>query len=76
MVPAVHVVGTAVLGRWYWPGCLFDQAVAYRALPRLIREAAVLANYRKILELVLAGRSYGEIVEVVGCSRREVSRVR
>lgn len=36
----------------------------------------MLANYRKILELVLAGRSYSEIVEVVGCSRRDVSRVR
>ena len=36
----------------------------------------MLANYRKILELVLAGRSYGAIVEVVGCSRRDVSRVR
>ncbi|MGL5857463.1 MAG: IS21 family transposase [Angustibacter sp.] len=34
-----------------------------------------MANYRKILELVLAGRSYGAIVEVVGCSRRDVSRV-
>lgn len=36
----------------------------------------MLANYRKILELVLAGRSYSAIVEVVGCSRRDVSRVR
>lgn len=36
----------------------------------------MLANYRKILELVLAGRSYSETVEVVGCSRRDVSRVR
>jgi transposase len=35
----------------------------------------VLANYRKILELVLAGLSYSAIVEVVGCSRRDVSRV-
>jgi len=34
-----------------------------------------MANYRAILELVLAGRSYGEIVEIVGCSRRDVSRV-
>ena len=35
-----------------------------------------MANYRAILELVLAGRSYSEIVEVAGCSRRDVSRVR
>ncbi len=35
-----------------------------------------MANYRAILELVLAGRSYVEIVETVGCSRREVSRVK
>ena len=36
----------------------------------------MLANYPKILELVLAGHSYNAIVEVVGCSRRDVSRVR
>jgi transposase len=36
----------------------------------------VLSNYRKILELVLAGRSYSEIVEIAGCSRRDVSRVK
>lgn len=36
----------------------------------------MLANHGKILELVLAGGSYSEIVEVVGCSRRDVSRVR
>ena len=36
----------------------------------------MLSNYRKILELVLAGRSYSEIVEVAGCSRRDVSRVK
>lgn len=35
-----------------------------------------MANYRAILELVLAGRSYVEIVETVGCSRRDVSRVK
>jgi transposase len=35
-----------------------------------------VANYRTILELTLAGRSYGEIVELAGCSRREVSRVK
>lgn len=50
--------------------------MAYRALPRLIERQQVLANYRKILELVLAGRSYSEIVEIVGCSRRDVSRVK
>lgn len=35
-----------------------------------------MANYRAIVELVLAGRSYIEIVETVGCSRRDVSRVK
>ena len=35
-----------------------------------------MANYRAILELVLAGRSYVEIVDTVGCSRRDVSRVK
>lgn len=35
-----------------------------------------MANYRVILELVLAGRSYDEIVVAVGCSRRDVSRVK
>lgn len=35
-----------------------------------------MANYRAILELVLAGRSYDEIVGIAGCSRREVSRAR
>ena len=35
-----------------------------------------MANDRVILELVLAGRSYSEIVAVVGCSRRGGSRVR
>lgn len=35
-----------------------------------------MGNYRAIMELVLAGRSYSEIVDAVGCSRREVSRVR
>lgn len=35
-----------------------------------------MANYRAIVELVLAGRSYGEIVEVVRCSRRDVARAK
>ena len=35
-----------------------------------------MANYRAIVELVLAGRSYGEVVDLVGCSRRDVSRVK
>lgn len=35
-----------------------------------------MANFRAILELVLAGRSYDEIVVSVGCSRRDVSRVK
>lgn len=35
-----------------------------------------MADYRGILELVVQGRTYEEIVGIVGCSRREVSRVR
>jgi hypothetical protein len=35
-----------------------------------------MANYRKIMELVLQGRSYNEIVEVAGCSRRDISVVK
>ena len=35
-----------------------------------------MANYRKIMELVLEGRSYSEIVQAVGCSRRDVSEVK
>lgn len=35
-----------------------------------------MANYRKIMELVLDGRSYNEIVQTVGCSRRDVSVVK
>jgi len=35
-----------------------------------------VSNYRKIMELVLDGRSYNEIVEAVGCSRRDVSMVK
>ena len=35
-----------------------------------------MANYRAVLELVLAGHGYSEIVEMVGCSRRDVSRVK
>ncbi|HJF13375.1 MAG TPA: IS21 family transposase [Enteractinococcus helveticum] len=35
-----------------------------------------MAKYRQIMELVLQGRSYAEIVEMIGCSRRDVARVR
>jgi transposase len=35
-----------------------------------------MADYRKILVLVLEGRSYREVVEIVGCSHRDVARVR
>jgi hypothetical protein len=42
----------------------------------LIRKAAGVANYRRVLGLVLEGRSYSDIVEVAGCSRRDVSRVK
>jgi uncharacterized protein YerC len=35
-----------------------------------------MANHRKIIELVLEGRSYNEIVQAVGCSRRDVSVVK
>src|SRR5690625_3871425 len=35
-----------------------------------------MAKYRQILSLVLQGRSYAEIVEIAGCSRRDIARVR
>lgn len=35
-----------------------------------------MADYRKILMLVFEGRSYREIVEIAGCSHRDVARVR
>lgn len=35
-----------------------------------------MTNYRRIVVLLLEGRSYREVVEVVGCSHRDVSRVR
>lgn len=35
-----------------------------------------MGNYRKIMELVLQQRSYNEIVETVGCSRRDISAVK
>ena len=35
-----------------------------------------MTDYRAIVRLVLAGRSYSEIVEQVGCSRRDVSAVK
>ena len=35
-----------------------------------------MTDYRKIAALLLEGRSYRDVVEVVGCSHREVSRVK
>ena len=35
-----------------------------------------MADYRKILGLLLEGRSYREVVEIAGCSHRDVARVR
>ena len=35
-----------------------------------------MSNYRKIMEVVLDGRSYNDIIEAVGCSRRDVSLVK
>lgn len=35
-----------------------------------------MTKYRQIMELVLQGRSYAQIVEIAGCSRRDVARVR
>jgi transposase len=35
-----------------------------------------LTDYRRIMALLLEGRSYREVVEVVGCSHRDVSRVK
>lgn len=49
---------------------------SHRVSPRLIEKAGRMSNYREIMGLVLAGRSYSDIVEMVGCSRRDVSRVK
>src|SRR5699024_2332890 len=35
-----------------------------------------MSKYRQIMELVLQGHSYAQIVEIAGCSRRDVARVR
>lgn len=35
-----------------------------------------MTKYRQIMELVLQGLSYAQIVEIAGCSRRDVARVR
>lgn len=35
-----------------------------------------MADYRKIMLLLLEGRSYRDVVETVGCSHRDVARVR
>jgi len=35
-----------------------------------------MTKYRQIMELVLQGHSYAQIVEIAGCSRRDVARVR
>lgn len=35
-----------------------------------------MTDYRRIVALLLEGRSYREVVEVVGCSHRDVSRVK
>ena len=35
-----------------------------------------MADYRKILGLLREGRSYREVVEIAGCSHRDVARVR
>ncbi|WP_206750274.1 hypothetical protein, partial [Cryobacterium sp. TMS1-20-1] len=32
-----------------------------------------MADYRKILRLLLEGRSYRDVVEIVGCSHRDVA---
>ena len=34
-----------------------------------------MADYRKILVLLLEGRSFRQVVEIVGCSHRAVARV-
>ncbi|MEB0286107.1 IS21 family transposase, partial [Cryobacterium sp. 10S3] len=34
-----------------------------------------MADYRKILVLLLEGRSYRDVVEIAGCSHRAVARV-
>lgn len=35
-----------------------------------------MANYRTIMELVLQERSYNEIVDILGCSWRDISTVK
>ncbi len=35
-----------------------------------------MVDYRRVLVLLLEGRSYRDVVEIVGCSHRDVSRVR
>ena len=35
-----------------------------------------MADYRKILRLFWGGRGYRELVEIAGCSHRDVARVR
>ncbi|MDN5764000.1 MAG: IS21 family transposase [Microlunatus sp.] len=35
-----------------------------------------MTDYRRIMALLLAGRSYRDVVEVIGCSHRDVSRVK
>lgn len=35
-----------------------------------------MANFKEIMALCLAGRSYAQIVAALGCSRRDISRVR
>ena len=42
----------------------------------MLRKAEAVADYRRILVLLLQGRSYRSVVEVVGCSHRDVAAAR
>jgi uncharacterized protein YerC len=35
-----------------------------------------MVDYRRVLVLLLEGHSYREVVQMVGCSHREVARVK
>lgn|SRR5690625_2171477 len=74
----VRVVGIGFLTSRYC--CRFDGHLEGAAIrwvaPNSVSQRGNIANYRVIKGMILAQRAYQEIVTVVGCSRREVSRVK
>jgi hypothetical protein len=80
----IALVGTASPGRWYCCSGHLLLALGFGSpCPGVGTSVSPfrvwgrsMANYRKIMILVLEGRSDGEIVETVGCSRRDVSVVK